>query len=230
MPISFHECGFGHRRGSRLFTDLDLLLPQGRTALVGPNGSGKSTLLGLAASLFHPRAGRVSYRGLDPALRRDRARYRALVGWMPQDVRPLPGLTAREQVGYAGWLKGLPRREAWRRAPAALETVGLGELAGESCAALSGGQLRRVGLAQTLVHDAEVILLDEPTAGLDPEQRDRFREILAGRDGHVVVATHDTGGLADLYDSVVALGPGGVAYAGPAAGWAAAGGPALRGV
>ncbi|GIH92884.1 ATP-binding cassette domain-containing protein [Planobispora siamensis] len=226
MPISFEGCGFGYHRGSRVFTDLELSLPEGRTALLGPNGSGKSTLLCLAASLLHPRTGRVRYRGLDPARRRDRARYRALVGWMPQGIRPLPGLTVREQVGYAGWLKGMPRRTAWRRSLAALETVELASLADRRCSELSGGQLRRVGLAQTLVHEAEVILLDEPTAGLDPAQRERFHEIMAqvGERSHLIVSTHDVQDLADAYGSVVVLDEGRVGYAGPVAGLMAHGG------
>ncbi|MEV0590431.1 ATP-binding cassette domain-containing protein [Nonomuraea cavernae] len=231
MPISFQGCEFGHRRGSFVLTGLDFSLPEGRTVLLGPNGSGKSTLLGLAASLLRPRTGRVLYRGLDPARRRDRARYRSLVGWMPQEIRPLPGLTVREQVGYAGWLKGLSRREAWRRSLEALEVVELGTLADGPCAELSGGQLRRVGLAQTLVHDAEVILLDEPTAGLDPDQRERFREIVsrAGERAHLVVATHDITDLTGTYDSAVVLDTGGVGYAGPLAGLVTSAGGAVRG-
>ncbi|MCG5214890.1 ATP-binding cassette domain-containing protein [Streptosporangium sp. KLBMP 9127] len=224
MPISLQGCGFGYRRDSIVFTDLDLSFPEGRTVLLGPNGAGKSTLLGLAASLFRPDRGRVSCQGLDPARRRDRARYRALVGWMPQCVRPLPGLTVREQVGYAGWLKGMSRRAAWRGSLAALETVELGSLADRSCARLSGGQLRRLGLAQTLVHDAAVILLDEPTAGLDPNQRHRFDEIVtrAGEDRHVIVSTHQIDNVTETYDSVVLLDEGRVAYAGPLAGFTAA--------
>ncbi|GAA2303396.1 ABC transporter ATP-binding protein [Nonomuraea roseoviolacea subsp. roseoviolacea] len=220
MPISFQGCAFGHRRGSRVFTRLDLDVPAGRTALIGPNGCGKSTLLGLAASALRPGAGRVSYEGLDPFRRGNLARYRALVGWMPQGIRPLPGLTAREQVGYAGWLKGMSRADAWRRSLEALEAVKLGPLADTRCSELSGGQLRRVGLAQTLVHDAEVVLLDEPTAGLDPEQREKFRGIVAriGERGHLIVATHDTADLARTYDSVVLLGRDRVRYAGPVAG------------
>ncbi|WP_131738597.1 ATP-binding cassette domain-containing protein [Actinomadura roseirufa] len=218
MPISFISCAFGYRRGSPVFTDLSFRLPEGRTVLLGPNGAGKSTLLGLAASLHFPSAGAVAYKGLDPRRRRDRASYRRLVGWMPQDIRPVPGLTVREQIGYAGWLKGMSRREAWRRSADALDAVALGPLAGRRCGQLSGGQLRRVGLAQALVHDAEVILLDEPTAGLDPGQRERFRQVVTRLGGrHLVVSTHQTEDLGDLYESVVVLDGGTVKYAGSTA-------------
>ncbi|HEX2316490.1 MAG TPA: ATP-binding cassette domain-containing protein [Thermomonospora sp.] len=221
--MSFVSCDFGYRRGSPVFHGLDFVFPPGRTVLLGPNGAGKSTLLGLAASLFLPTAGSVSYRGLDPSRRRDRSGYRRLVGWMPQNIAPIPGLTVREQVSYAGWLKGLSRREAWRRAPAALEAVELSPLGDRRCSLLSGGQLRRVGLAQTLVHDAEVILLDEPTAGLDPRQRERFRQIVlgVGEHRHIIVSTHQTEDLTDLYSSVVVLDKGTVRYSGPTSGFLA---------
>lgn len=217
MPISFENCEFRYRRGPSVLVDFSFTFPPGRTVLLGPNGAGKSTLLGIGASLLRPAKGSVTFGELAPLRRRDRSRYRRAVGWMPQQVRPVAGLTVREQVSYAGWLKGLPRAEAWRRSSGALEAVDLGPLAGRRASRLSGGQLRRVGLAQALVHDAEVILLDEPTAGLDPRQRETFREVVTrvGAERHIIVSTHQTEDLTDLYSSVVVLDGGTVQFCGP---------------
>jgi ABC-type multidrug transport system ATPase subunit len=207
MPLSFSECSFHYRRGKPVLQELSCVLPPGRTVLLGPNGAGKSTLLGLGASALMPRSGSVAYGVLFGSSRRTRAEYRRRVAWMPQQVGRVPGLTAREQVAYTGWLKGLTRHRAWREALRALRRVELADRADERVDQLSGGQQRRVGVAQALVHDAEVLLLDEPTAGMDPRQRQVFHEILAGlsESVHLVLSTHDTADLANTYESVVLL-------------------------
>ncbi|WP_242883264.1 ATP-binding cassette domain-containing protein [Actinomadura litoris] len=227
MSIELERCTFRYGRGVNVLNELSIALPAGTTVLLGPNGAGKSTLLAILASRFTPRTGSVRYEGLNPARRRDRTRYRQLVGWMPQGIRPVPGLTVREQVGYAGWLKGMTRGTAWRGSLEALDRVSLGPLADRRADRLSGGQLRRVGLAQTLIHDAKVLLLDEPTAGLDPHQRERFRTIVGGiaEDRDVIVSTHQTEDLTDLYDSVMVLDAGSVRFAGTTAGFLALAGP-----
>jgi ABC-type multidrug transport system ATPase subunit len=123
--------------------------------------------------------------------------YRRHVAWLPQRVPTSRQLTAREYVAYVAWLKGESRPDAWDRAKTALDQVGLAEQAGRKTARLSGGQLRRVGIACALAHDARVILLDEPTAGLDPHQRTVFRDVLreVAAKTPVLMSTH---GLADL--------------------------------
>ncbi|GAA2948498.1 ABC transporter ATP-binding protein [Streptomyces flavovirens] len=178
--------------------------------LLGPNGAGKSTLMLLGASVLAPNVGRVTWGGLDGCSRRERKSYRRRVGWLPQHVSPVPGLTVREQAAYAGWLKGLSKREAWDRSAAALERVRLTELAERRGHELSGGQLRRLGIAQTIVHQAELVLLDEPTAGLDPVQRGVFRDLVADLSDTVqfIVSTHQTEDLADIYDTVMVFDHG----------------------
>lgn len=138
------------------------------------------------------------------------------MGWLPQQIASVPGLTVREQVSYAGWVKGLARRDSWDRAARALERVGLTDLAGRRSHQLSGGQLRRLGIAQCLVHDAEVLLLDEPTAGLDPVQRGVFRDLLSELSPSVsfVVSTHQTEDLADIYSAVVVMDRGTAVFRG----------------
>lgn len=216
MTIHISRCSFGYRRRDLVLEDLTLDLPSGCVVLLGPNGAGKSTLLALLASARRPRAGSVTLGDLDTRKRGDLKRYRQQVGWLPQQVTPVPGLRVREQAAYAGWLKGLSRRDAWDGSLEAIKQVGLGELAERSAANLSGGQLRRLGIAQTLVHSARVVLMDEPTAGLDPTQRRVFRallDVLKDR-ASFVVSTHQTEDLADSYDSVILLDQGQILFQG----------------
>ncbi|MFG2196410.1 ATP-binding cassette domain-containing protein [Streptomyces sp. NPDC048639] len=216
MPLRFTDCTFGYRSGALVLDSLDVEFPPGCTVLLGPNGAGKSTLLALGASVLAPSQGHVRWGPLDSVRRRDRRDYRQRVGWLPQTIKPVPGLTVREQVAYAGWLKGLSKGQAWAGSVEALDRVRLTDLADRRSHQLSGGQLRRMGIAQTLVHEAEVVLLDEPTAGLDPVQRGVLRDLLAELCDRVdfVVSTHQTEDLADIYETVVVLDRGRVTYHG----------------
>ncbi len=190
--------------------------PEGRTVFLGPNGAGKSTVLGLAASMMRPDAGTVSYRGRATSRRADVRPYREQVAWLPQQVDCVPGLTAREQVAYVGWLKGMAQSAAWDAAMDALDQVEMRDHADRKVSELSGGQVRRTGVAQSLVHKAQVLLLDEPTAGMDPRQRRVFHNVL-GRlpsDVSVILSTHDVSDLDDIYDNVVVLSGGAIQFSG----------------
>ncbi|GAA1906166.1 ABC transporter ATP-binding protein [Streptomyces sodiiphilus] len=217
MPLHFSACTFGYRRRQRIIHDFDCELPPGRTVVLGPNGAGKSTMLGLAASSLRPRSGSVSYQGMATTDRRTLHAYRRRVAWMPQQLAAVPGLTAREQVTYVGWLKGMSRADAWEQSLRALQQVELGERADVKIGRLSGGQQRRVGVAQALVHGAEVLLLDEPTAGMDPRQRTVLHQILGSLPGtvHVVLSTHDTADLEAVYDNVLVVLDGEIRFQGP---------------
>lgn len=224
MPtLSFIDVAFTYPRSGLLrsapvsvFDAFSWQTPDGRTVILGPNGAGKTTLLSLGATALKPSRGAVKLGTLDGAVRRDRRAFRQATGWMPQTVRAIPGLTAREQVAYAGWLKGMSRSAAWSESLAALNRVDLRGEADRLTAQLSGGQQRRVGLAQLLVHRAELLLLDEPTIGLDPSQRARFRELLRdiSQGVPVVVSTHQVDDLTDLFDTVVVLDRGHILYEG----------------
>lgn len=197
-----------------VFEGLDWTLVRGdRVVLLGPNGAGKTTLMKTCAGLLRPRAGRVATAQHETATPQQLAQAVAL---MPQHVTAVPRLTCREQVAYAGWLAGLPTAEAEQRADGALAAVGLTDHAGNRATALSGGQLRRLGLAESLVRRTEVLLLDEPTAGLDPAQRARFRRVLADlpRDTTVVVSTHETHDIAEAFTRVCILASGCFLYDG----------------
>ncbi|MFJ9619067.1 ABC transporter ATP-binding protein [Streptomyces noursei] len=227
MSLQFTRCSFQYGRKVPVLDRLDLSIGHRATVLLGPNGAGKSTLMGIAASWINPTEGSVTWRGIDPAKSASRASYRKAVGWLPQNVKPMPGLTVRENVAYIGWLKGMSRSDAWDASRDALERVKLGSLAERKSHQLSGGQLRRMGIAGTLVHSSEVVLLDEPTAGLDPSQRQIFRDLVTHllADIQVVVSTHQTEDLDAMYDHVVILDKGQVRFEGDTDGFLALAAP-----
>ncbi|MDQ1009469.1 ABC-2 type transport system ATP-binding protein [Streptomyces sp. V4I23] len=211
MPLHFQSCTFRYPGTSRPVLDrLDLEFSPGHTVLLGPNGAGKSTLLSLGAGAAKPQSGLISYGSLDPNDRRHKRAYRSKVSWLPQRPGFLPGMTCREHVAYIGWLKGMRERDAWRAAPEAIERVGLTDKINKKIRTLSGGQQQRIAIAQALVHDAELLLLDEPTVGLDPHQRRRFLDLLISLRGtvHVIVSTHDIGDIDQAFDEVVVLEAG----------------------
>ncbi|MER5463945.1 ATP-binding cassette domain-containing protein [Streptomyces sp. NPDC002668] len=216
MTLEVARCTFAYRRGVDVLRDLSVTFHPGRTVLLGPNGAGKSTLLGVMATAITPASGHVSLNGVTPSTRTARRDYRGRVGWLPQQVQAVAGLKLREQVAYAGWLKGMSRRAAWKAARSALVRVGLADLADRTGRQLSGGQLRRLGIAQALVHGAEFVLMDEPTAGLDPQQRAVFRELISelSPTTNFVVSTHQTEDLAEVFDTVVILDRGIIRFQG----------------
>ncbi|MCF6525125.1 ABC transporter ATP-binding protein [Streptomyces sp. JJ36] len=213
MTVSLESCTCAYRRWNKpVLRDFSYEITDGVTVLLGPNGAGKSTLLKLAASLVRPRAGTVTY-GQISALSKE---YRRMVSILPQSITPMPSLTSREYVAYVGWLKGMSRRNAWLSSVSALERVQLVDQAETKTSRLSGGQLRRVGVAAALVHECQVLLLDEPTSGLDPQQRRVFRDILRELSGEVSVlmSTHDVADLADEADRVTVLDKGNILFDG----------------
>ncbi|QLE70451.1 ATP-binding cassette domain-containing protein [Streptomyces rectiverticillatus] len=217
MPIHLDACTFAYgRRTPPVLDQLTYTVPEGLTVLLGPNGAGKSTLLKLAAGAVRPTAGHVSL-GRLPSHSRE---YRQRVAWMPQAVTAMTGLTAREQVAYTGWLKGMNRSDAWEAARTALTRVELSARENTRTKHLSGGQLRRLGVASALVHDATVLLLDEPTAGLDPEQRRVFRDLVLGlatANVRVLMSTHDVGDLDEEARHVTVLTDGHIMFTGTTA-------------
>jgi ABC-2 type transport system ATP-binding protein len=160
--------------------------------LLGPNGAGKTSLLRMMATVIPPTSGRLRLLGRDPSSPRERREIRRRLGYLPQSLGYYPGFTVVEFVEYFALLKDMPPARVPAAVAAAVERVELGSKARAKLRTLSGGMLRRVGIAQAIVNEPELLLLDEPTAGLDPEQRMAFRDLLRelGERATVVVSTH----------------------------------------
>ena len=183
----------------------------GVTGLLGPNGAGKTTLLRILATVTAPGSGRVRLLGRDPRDAQDRLEIRRRLGYLPQEPGFHRGFTVTQFVDYVAILKEMAGR-AERRAEVrrVVELAGLTDVADRRIRALSGGMRRRVGVAQALLGDPDLVVLDEPTAGLDPEQRLRFRDLLSriGEDRTVVLSTHQTEDVAAMCPHVVVLDGG----------------------
>jgi ABC-2 type transport system ATP-binding protein len=171
---------------------VDLQAGHGVLGLLGPNGAGKTTLLRMMATLISPTEGTIRLLGRDPGQYGPRREIRRRLGYLPQSLGYYPGFTVVEFVEYFALLKEMPAARVPAAVAAAVEQVDLGSRAKAKLRTLSGGMLRRVGIAQAIVNDPELLLLDEPTAGLDPEQRVQFRGLLRdiGQRATVVVSTH----------------------------------------
>ena len=171
---------------------VDLETGPGVFGLLGPNGAGKTTLLRMMATVIPPSSGRLRLLGRDPGRYGPRREIRRRLGYLPQNLGYYPGFTVAEFVEYFALLKEVPPGRVPRAVAAAIEQVDLGGRARAKLRTLSGGMLRRAGIAQAIVNEPELLLLDEPTAGLDPEQRVAFRALLRGLGGRatVIVSTH----------------------------------------
>jgi ABC-type multidrug transport system ATPase subunit len=171
---------------------VDLRAGPGVFGLLGPNGAGKTSLLRIMATAIPPTSGTVRLLGRDPARYGPRREIRRRVGYLPQNLGYYPGFTVAESVEHFALLKEVPPAQLPAAVAAAIERVALGGKAKAKLRTLSGGMLRRAGIAQAIVNEPELLLLDEPTAGLDPEQRMAFRALLRdlGQHATVVVSTH----------------------------------------
>ena len=171
---------------------VDLDLGPGVFGLLGPNGAGKTSLLRMLATVIPPSSGTLRLLGRDPGSYPQRRQIRRRLGYLPQDLGYYPGFTVAEFVEYFALLKEMPPNRVPAAVATAVERTGLGDKARAKLRTLSGGMLRRAGIAQAIVNEPELLLLDEPTAGLDPEQRVTFRALLRdlGQRATVVVSTH----------------------------------------
>ena len=171
---------------------VSLEIGPGVFGLLGPNGAGKTSLLRMMATVIPPTSGSLLLLGGDPRQHAPRREIRRRLGYLPQTLGYYPNFTVAEFVEYFALLKEMPVGNVPRAVAAAIERVGLGPRARSKLRTLSGGMLRRAGIAQAIVNEPDLLLLDEPTAGLDPEQRMQFRSLIRelGQRTTVVVSTH----------------------------------------
>ncbi|GAB3144445.1 ABC transporter ATP-binding protein [Micromonospora sonneratiae] len=194
---------------STVIDNLSITLRPGLTALLGPNGAGKTTLLRTLATVMPPRNGVVRIDDIEIDSERSARRVRDHIGYLPQDFGFDPQMTVADFVTYAAWMRGVPSGQ-WRRSvDEALEMVDLTDQRRAKMRSLSGGMRRRAGIAWAVVGRPRLVLLDEPTVGLDPRQRLQFRKIISGLgDTVVVLSTHLIDDVGAVCDRVIVLHSG----------------------
>jgi ABC-2 type transport system ATP-binding protein len=214
--LSLDQLGFRYRGGREALSGLSLELAPGIVGLLGPNGAGKSTLMRLIATLARPSAGRIRWDGVDTAVQPEP--LRRTLGYLPQEFGVYPALSAREFLAYLAAVKGLPRALVAQRVEHCLEHVGLSECADRPLASFSGGMRQRVGIAQALLNDPRLLIVDEPTVGLDPDERLRFRSLLTelATERLVILSTHIVSDVEASASLLVVLDAGRLRYHGPA--------------
>ena len=183
-------------------------LKPGVYGLLGANGAGKTTLMRMLCAILDSTSGEVFLNGKD--IIEMGADYRNVLGYLPQDFGYYPGYTAMEFLMYISALKGIPKNIAKKRAVELLEEVGLDNVANKKVKTFSGGMKQRVGIAQALLNNPEILILDEPTAGLDPKERVRFRNLLSdyAEDRIVILSTHIVSDIEAIADEVLLMKKG----------------------
>lgn len=216
MEIKIENLNKIYPGGNWALKDIQLDIPNGMFGLLGPNGAGKSSLMRILVTLMKPSSGKVTVGGYD--LMKNRKEIREMLGYLPQDFRFFAKLKTWEFLDYTARLAGMKNKA--RRNDAVdrmLEEVGLFEARDRNANRLSGGMKRRLGIAQALINDPKIIIVDEPTTGLDPEERIRFRNLLShisSRDVIIILSTHIVGDISSTCENVALLNRGKLAYAG----------------
>jgi ABC-2 type transport system ATP-binding protein len=190
VQLTVENLSKNYRGGVHALSNVHLPLKPGVLGLLGPNGAGKSTLMRILATITQASAGRVLWNELDIARYPDA--LRRVLGYLPQDFGVYPNLNAIEFLDYLAAVKGIPAAAARRRISELLALVNLADVAKRPLGGYSGGMRQRVGIAQALLNDPQLLIVDEPTAGLDPEERVRFRNLLSELSGEriVILSTH----------------------------------------
>ena len=192
---------------------VNLTISQGMYGLLGPNGAVKTTLMKILATLLPKTGGKVTICGTDISQERE---IRRMVGYLPQDFSMYGNMTVYEVMDYLGVLSGMKKAERRERIPMLLEKVNLTENHGTKVKAMSGGMRRRLGIAQAILHNPRVLIVDEPTAGLDPEERVRFRNLLCeiAEERIVILSTHIVGDIEATCENIAVLNQGELLFQG----------------
>ncbi|MDE6984807.1 MAG: ABC transporter ATP-binding protein [Lachnospiraceae bacterium] len=191
---------------------VSLVLHAGVHGLLGANGAGKTTLMRMLCGILKPTGGTITFDGMDVS----EEAYRAVLGYLPQDFGYYPEFRAMDFLLYLAALKGIPRPKAKRRAGELLALVSLQEEGHKKIKTFSGGMKQRLGIAQALLNDPKLLILDEPTAGLDPKERVRFRNLIEdlGRDSIVLLSTHIVSDIEHIADDILMMKEGQLIYQG----------------
>lgn len=193
---------------------VSLQLTNGVYGLLGANGAGKTTFMRMLCGILKPTSGTVTFDGMDVSSEE----YRAELGYLPQDFGYYPDFNGMDFLLYMASLKGLTKTEAKRKSKKLLELVSLSDVAKKKIATYSGGMKQRLGIAQALLNDPKIIILDEPTAGLDPKERVRFRNLIKelGTESIVLLSTHIVSDIEHIADTVLMMKAGQIIYNGSA--------------
>ncbi|MDR3309127.1 MAG: ABC transporter ATP-binding protein [Tannerella sp.] len=216
MSISIRSLNKHYPNGNHALKDINLEIPTGMFGLLGPNGAGKSTLMRILVALMEPTDGEVNVFGYD--LLRQRKEVRRILGYLPQDFRFFAKYKTWEFLDYAARLSGMnSTKQRKQSVDTMLESVGLFDVRERYASKLSGGMKRRLGIAQALIHNPKLIIVDEPTTGLDPEERIRFRNLLSEiseRNVTIVLSTHIVGDISSTCNCMALMNKGEVAFYG----------------
>ncbi len=204
IVISHVDKYYGKKQALR---DVDLTIERGMFGLLGRNGAGKTTLMKTLATLHEKQGGEISVCGIPIS---HASEVRGIIGYLPQDFSMYPNMTVYECLDYLGTLSQMPRAQRQKRIEMLLKRVNLSEKKRSRVRSLSGGMKRRLGIAQALLHDPRVLIVDEPTAGLDPEERIRFRNLLCevAEDRIVILSTHIVGDIEATCENIAILNEG----------------------
>lgn len=208
MQLQIEQVTKQYRRGAWGLHDVSLRLGPGVVGLLGPNGAGKTTLMNILTTITRASSGRVLWNGIDIAEEPDA--LRRVLGYLPQDFGVYPHLNATEFLHYMAAVKGLDKQTAQTRIDSLLEVVGLTAVAKRPLGSYSGGMKQRIGIAQALLNDPQLLIVDEPTVGLDPEERNRFRQLIADLAGDriIILSTHIVGDIEASATEIAILSQG----------------------
>jgi ABC-type multidrug transport system ATPase subunit len=213
--LSLLQLGHTYANGTRALSGIDLQIPKGMFGLLGPNGAGKSTLMRSVATLQTPTEGSIRFGEID--VLREPEKLRSLLGYLPQDFGVYPRVSARVLLDHLAVLKGIAGKgERKDTVETLLAQVNLWEVRDKAVAGFSGGMRQRFGIAQALIGQPQLIIVDEPTAGLDPEERNRFNNLLAeiGENVVVILSTHIVEDVSDLCPRMAVINEGKVLLTG----------------
>ncbi|MBL4561250.1 MAG: ABC transporter ATP-binding protein [Labilibaculum sp.] len=216
MQINIHNLSKIYPNGKKALDNINMEIGTGMFGLLGPNGAGKSSLMRILVTLMKPTMGSVSIDSFD--LEKNRKEIRSILGYLPQDFRFFSKLKTWEFLDYAASLSGIRSKSIRRdKVDEWLDKVGLFDVRERDANKLSGGMKRRLGIAQTLIGSPKIIVVDEPTTGLDPEERIRFRNILSElsqQDVIIILSTHIVGDISSICNNLALLNNGQLAFKG----------------